>query len=98
MEGEFGASARPVIMTSPCKSHKPKAADLPLPSVAGLHSSAMIVKVFSAAKPMEAAPARGWDAERQMAFYLARAFEPARDITVFNGFRFAVPGSVPDDC
>jgi hypothetical protein len=58
----------------------------------------MLAKPFSAEKPVDTTLARGWHAERQMAFYLARAFEPVQDVVVFNGLRFSVPGSAPGDC
>lgn len=56
----------------------------------------MIVKAFNVARPKDSALARGWEAEKQMAFYLSRAFEANADVLVFNGLRFRTPQTSDD--
>lgn len=58
----------------------------------------MIDKPFDRPRPLDTDGRIGWEAEKQMAFHLARAFEYEQDVHVFNDLRFpTVSGVIEDD-
>lgn len=56
----------------------------------------MIVKAFTAPEPNDPRLHAGWEAEKDLAHFLNRAFEPVPDVLLFHGLRFPIE-SLPGD-
>jgi hypothetical protein len=57
----------------------------------------MIVLKFDASRPTDPRLVCGWEAERQVAHDLGRAFADAPDVLVFHGLRFRAPRSASEN-